>query len=292
MPYYPDVATFLLDHKTPSHFDKGVKRYRSILFVTLDSNLKGDNVKVLKRMDVWAMDQIVIDITAKNPEQLMKFCKNGGLQSIHKEFDYMEWKRIMNYFSYNIHHDISKNIASNFGINLSLPEGSLLVNKRPDFYRIEFPSATRPIEFSNAGSQDRGTILSGVMIYQYDYIDSSQMEFENLLKLRDTTLKYYAPYQIEGMYMGTQYTELVYPEGNIESNFNGKLKGIDIRGMFVYTGLPINAPGGAFWSFHFIHPSRKKIMCVSGYLDAPSTTSWTHQLREIQAVLRSIELTD
>lgn len=292
MPYYPDVATFMLDHKTPKHFDKGVKRYRSILFVAIDPNLKSDKVKVEKRMDVWAIDQLTIDITAKNPQQLMDFCKTGGLQSIHSEFDYMEWRRIMNDFELSDNRDIKQKLATNFGIKLALPEKSILVNRRPDYFRIEFPSASRPIEFSNAGAQDRGTILSGIMIYQYDYIDSNQMDFKNLLQQRDTVLKIYAPYQIEGMYMGTQYTDLVYPEGSLETNFNGKVKGMDVRGMFVYTGLPINAPGGAFWSFHFVHPKRNKVMCISGYLDAPSTTSWIHQLREIQAVLRSVEIVD
>ena len=34
MPYFPDVATFELVHKTPSHFDEGVKRFRNTLFIT------------------------------------------------------------------------------------------------------------------------------------------------------------------------------------------------------------------------------------------------------------------
>ena len=38
MPYFPDVATFELFHKTPSHFEKGVKSYRNILFLKIDQN--------------------------------------------------------------------------------------------------------------------------------------------------------------------------------------------------------------------------------------------------------------
>ena len=41
LPYLPDVATFQLTHKTPSHFTQGVKRYRNTLFITIDPNHKG-----------------------------------------------------------------------------------------------------------------------------------------------------------------------------------------------------------------------------------------------------------
>lgn len=292
MPYYPDVPTFMLKHKTPKHFDKGVKRYRSLLFIQLDPNLKSDKVLVEKRKDIWALDQLVIDITAKNIEDLINFCKKGGLKSVHSELDYMEWKRIQNYFEENNNDKTNAKLAKTFGINLAMPEGTFIVNERPNFFRVQFPVANRPIEFTNAGSQDRGTILSGIMVYQYDYIDSSQFDFDHLIAARDTMLKYNAPYEVDGMYMGTQFAKLVYPEINTTTNYNNSISGIEMRGMFVFVGRPIYAPGGAFWSFSFKHPKRKKVVCVSGYLDAPSTASWTHQLREIQAVFKSVEFVD
>jgi hypothetical protein len=91
------------------------------------------------------------------------------------------------------------------------------------------------------------------------------------------------------MYMGTQYTKLVYPEGNEMTNEKGTISGYEMRGMFVFTGKPIHATGGAFWAYHFVNKKTKKLVCVSGYVDAPSTTSWTHPLREIQAILKSVE---
>jgi hypothetical protein len=60
--------------------------------------------------------------------------------------------------------------------------------------------------------------------------------------------------------------------------------------MYVFTGKKVHSTGGAFWAFHFVHPKKKKLICVSGYVDAPATASWTHPLRELQAVLKSVEL--
>ena len=289
LPYLPDVATFQLMHKTPNHFTQGVKRYRNTLFITIDPNYQGEHGNIVKRKDVWAKDQLVIDITGKDFNQVLETCRMG-LDEVHKEFDEIEWKRLIHHFSRNKTERVRNEVKNNFGIDLVLPSNAKIVTKRTNFYRIEFPPASRPLEFVGTNSQDAGEIFSGLLIYQYDYKDSTQFELENLLQARDTMLKYNVPYEIEGMYMGTQYSEFVYPEGNNITTENGLLKGYEMRGMFMFTGLPKHATGGAFWAFHFINKKTKKLVCVSGYVDAPPTTSWTHPLREIQAILRSVEI--
>jgi len=289
MPYFPDVATFELVHKTPEHFNQGVKRFRNTLFITIDPKFKKKQADIQKRTDVWAKDQMVIDIVGKDYLQVLNACK-FGLKPVHSEFDYMEWKRILNHFKRNKANRIKNEIEDKFGISLAIPEGAKIVRKQKNFYRLEFPSASRPIEFVGSGAEDVGTIFSGIMVYQYDYEDSSQFILENLLMARDTMLKYNVPHEIEGLYMGTQYTKLVYPEGNEMANAKGNLKGYEMRGMFMFTGRPMHSTGGAFWAFHFVQPKTKKLVCISGYVDAPATTSWTHSLREIQAILKSVEL--
>lgn len=291
MPYFPDVATFELIHKTPAHFEKGVKGYRNILFLKIDPKYKGKKGKIVKHKDVWAKGQIVIDIKAKDYAMLEKTCKSG-LDEVHDIYDRGSWERLIKHFdSYN-NKAVKKEVANRFGIEISLPAKSKFVTRQKNFCRIEFPAASRPMEFESSGgkSEDVGLILSGLMIWQYDYVDSTQFEFDQLLRDRDTMLKYNVPHEIAGLYMGTQYEKIVYPEGNKEVSKNGKVKGYDIRGMFVFKGRAIHSTGGAFWEFHFKHPKRNKMMCLSGYVDAPPTTSWTHSLREIQAILRSVKI--
>jgi len=289
LPYLPDVATFQLTHKTPSHFTQGVKRYRNTLFINIDPNYTGDIGSIVKRKDVWAKDQFVVDITGKDYNQVVETCKMG-LDEVHEEFDDFEWKRLINQFSRNKVERVKSQVRENFGIDMVLPSNAKIVTKRTNFYRIEFPPSARPLEFVGTNTQDAGEIFSGLMIYQYDYIDSNQFDIKRLLQDRDTMLKYNVPYEVEGMYMGTQYSEFVYPEMNKASTVDGKLSGFEMRGMFQFTGLPKYATGGAFWAYHFINKKTKKLVCVSGYVDAPPTTSWTHPLREVQAILRSIEI--
>jgi len=289
MPYLPDVATFTLIHKTPSHFTQGVKRYRNTLFIEIDPSYTGDIGSIVKKEDVWAVDQLVVEIVGKDFSQVLKTCQLG-LGEVHDEFDEMSWHRLMNNFSQYKNAHIRDKVKENFKIDLVVPSGSELVTTRNNFYRIEIPAASRPIEFVGTGTQDVGAIFSGIMIYQYDFTDSTQFELENLLKARDTMLRYNVPHEIEGMYMGTQYNELIYPEGNEITTADGKLNGYEMRGMFMFTGLPRHGTGGAFWAFHFINPTTNKLVCVSGYVDAPATASWTHPLREIQAILRSVQI--
>ena len=289
MPYFPDVATFELIHKTPAHFTEGVKRYRNTLFLSIDPKLTGDKGKIEKRLGVWATDQLVVEVIGKDFNQLVETCKYG-LSKVHDEFDTMEWERILKYYKQTPNGSIDQALKRNFGIKMALPDASNLVTNRPNFFRIEFPSAARPIEFVGSGKQDAGTIFSGLTIYQYDYIDSSQFSMENLLQARDTMLKYNVPYSYEGMYMGTQYVKMVYPQGNPSVNQSGNLKVFEMRGMFVFTGMGKHGPGGCFWSYHFIQPKTKKLVCVSGYVDAPSTASWTQPIREVQAILKSVEI--
>lgn len=289
MPYFPDVATFELVHKTPDHFTQGVKRYRNTLFLNIDPNHKGDKGKIEKREDVWANGQMVVDITGKDFNQLAETCKYG-LDEVHEVFDEIEWKRIIRGFKANRTATLRDKIKANFGIDIALPSNASIVTRRKNFYRIEFPPASRPIEFVGSGTTDVGDVFSGLMIYQYDYSDTAQFDFNQLLKDRDTMLKYNVPHEIEGLYMGTQYDKRIYPEGNYVWNESKTIHGMDMRGMFMFKGRPIHSTGGAFWAFHFVNPNTNKLICLSGYVDAPPTTSWTHPLREVEAILRSVEL--
>jgi hypothetical protein len=289
MPYFPDVVTFELLHRTNNRFEGAIRQHRNILFLSIDAKKAPEKGIIEKRKSVWADGQLVIDVVAPNYNELVQTCKNG-LRSAHLEFDDAEWRRIMRYFKSERNSFQEKKLAKNFGISLALPDGSSVVSDRTNFCRITLPTASRPIEFVGTGTQDIGSVLSGIMVYQYDYINEEQLSFKNLLMARDTMLKYNVPHEISGLYMGTQYNEFVYPEHSTTTNFNGSIKGIEIRGMFVFTGKAVHSTGGAFWSFHFVHPKRKKVMCISGYVDAPSTTSWTHPLREIQAVWKSVAL--
>jgi hypothetical protein len=290
MPYFPDVSTFELVHRNHTTFDGGIKRHRNVLVINIVPGYGKKTAELNVIKDAWAYDQAIMEINAKDKKQLIDLLKSKTMDKAHDYFDQSEWKRLIARFSEEENSHVQQNVKQTFGIDLQLPDGSGIVSSNKNFYRIEFPPASRPIEFPNIGKQDVGTIWEGVMIYQYDFIDSSQLTLESLLRARDTMLRYNVPHETEGLYMGTQYVKLVYPEMTKTTNVDGSVSGLEMRGMFHFVGKKMHTTGGAFWAFHFVHPRTKKIICISGYVDAPSTTSWTHFLREIQAVWKSVKL--
>ena len=287
MPYFPEVATFEPIHYAKSNFVGAAKRHWNVLFLKIDPNHKGDKGKIQYRKGVWATNQLVIEVLAKDYQQLVETF-NSGADEIHSKFEYEEWNRIRKHFGSKQNQAIDKQLKQNFSIHLDLPNASKIVSSRKNFYRIELPLASRPIEFVGESKQDLGAVFSGVMVYQYPYADSSQFAIDRILRARDTMLRYNVPHETPGLYMGTQYNDFVYPEYSESTNFSKSINGIEVRGMFEFKGRYRHSTGGAFWSFHFIHPKTEKIVCVSGYVDAPSTTSGTHAIREIQAIWKSV----
>ena len=260
MPYYPDVATFELNHKTPDKFNRGIQRYRNTMFIQVEDSMVGKPGVVQRRDNVWAEGQMVIDITAGDYISLIETCVKR-LPQVHDLFDEKEWSRIMESYRSTPNGLITKEIEKAFGVTVAIPYGSKLLSKRENFFRAEFPVLSRPIEFVGTGGQDAGAISSGVMIYQYDFVDSNQLTLESLLQARDTMLKYNAPYDIEGMYMGTQYVKIVYPEMTASKNASETINGFEMRGMYKFLGKNEFGGGGAFWAYHFVHPVIKE-SCV------------------------------
>ena len=289
MPYFPDVATFELIHYNEKNFVGAVKRHRNVLFLRINQNHKGNKGLLQYRDDVWANNQLVVEVIAKDYKQLVGTFK-AGANHIHDKFDYASWNRIRLRFAEKKNPRIDNELKQKFGIHIDLPNASKMVSLKKNFCRIELPVASRPIEFVGESKQDLGTIFSGVMVYQYPYKDSSQFGIDALLQARDTMLKYNVPHETPGLYMGTQYNEFVYPNYSSNTNFSGSIQGVEVRGMFEFKGRFQHSTGGAFWSFHFINPKSNQLICISGYVDAPSSTSWTHAIREIQAIWKSVTI--
>lgn len=288
LPYFPDVATFELIHRAPAHFTKGIRKHRNVLILKLDGAYAGEKGNITKETGTFATDQVLIEIVAKDYDQLLATCQSG-LQRVHSEFDEASWSRIMDRYKAQSNRFLVDEIKDHFGISLALPQGSKAVWRKQNFYRIELPNSAKPMEFVGTGSVDPGLIFRGIMVYQYNYEDSTQLTFDKLTAARDTMLRYNVPSETPGMYMGTQYGRITYPVMESFTTASGQ-EGSQLRGMFVFTGTDKFGVGGAFWQCHLVNENTKKIVVVSGYVDAAPTTSWTQPLREVQAILKSVEI--
>jgi hypothetical protein len=290
-PYFPEVSTFKLLQKTPQHFENGNKQLRNLLFITVDENFKEDKASIIVSLEKFATNQTLVRVVAGSLSQLKDAIATRFKLEVFPYFDNDEWKRLQNSNSKINNKDINIELSKNFGIELDVPQGSKLVTSRANFYRVEFPVEAKGMDTQG----ERGINIisqSGVLIYQYPVLGDSSMTMKSLLMARDTMIRYNVPHEIDGMYMATQYARIVAPEMYDFINYTGSISGKEIRGMFKFIDEQKEPyTGGAFWEFHFLHPSRKTVVCISGYLDAPSNTSWIFQLRRLQAVIKSVRTT-
>jgi hypothetical protein len=290
-PYVPDVIEFKLLQRNVQKFNAGNKQMRNVLHIVMDGAHGNKPVIIKSDGERYATNQTFIKVTCGNEAQLKEAIATRFKTEVYPLFAHDDWKRLYVANHRVNHKETQKNISTAFGINVDFPEGSSLVSYNDNFYRIEFQTESKGME--TGGSRGITSYeQSGIMIYQYDAVGDSCMQMSSLMSSRDTMLKYNVPHEIEGVYMATQYSKRVAPEMFDFSNYNQSLSGKEIRGMYKFIDES-NQPytGGAFWEFHFLHPTRKKVVCVSGYLDAPSSVSWVFQLRRIQSVLKSVVLT-
>ncbi|MDX1651151.1 MAG: DUF4837 family protein [Brumimicrobium sp.] len=288
-PYYPPEKKFEIFTRSPEQFESGSHHLRNLMFLEINNEIpKGDPRMILKK-DYFARTQLIAEFKANNINDLYALMM-VKLPELYELFDKQEWKR-----EYLRHKSEKNNVAKEllrkqFGIELDLPRSVRYESRDSKFAHILFPDRSRQMELEAGGaylSSKANFIQSGIMVWQFDFKDSSQLNPAYLMQARDTILKYYAKHEIDGVYMGTQDHPAVLPIHNRIQI--GDAQGYEFRGLYKFTGR-LEPSGGKFWSFHFLHPTRKKVIAVSGYLDAPPTMSASYDLRKIQAVLYSLKI--
>lgn len=290
-PYYPPEKRFTIIQMNDDRYNKIGKRVRNLMMLEINSDIEKGNPQVIVKKDFYARTQILTEILAHDNEDLL-YAANNLLSDIAAIYDQQEWNR-----EYIRHKEENNTVArqklsKQFGITLDLPNQGKYESVKSSFARISLPDRSRQMDIQADGgfsSAKANFIQSGIMIWSFDYKDSTQLTPEYLMKARDTILKYNALHEIEGVYMGTQDHPAVIP---VHKRLKiGDVEGFEFRGLYKFTGR-FEPSGGKFWSFHFKHPTREKIIAISAYLDAPPTMASSMDIRRLQAILYSLKITE
>lgn len=290
-PYYPPEPKFEIYPRTPEDFQKGSKSLRNLIFLELDPSIpEGEPMLIIKK-NYYSNTQLIAEFKANNMNDLYDILEER-LEKLYERFDTQEWKR--EYYRHKKANNkvIKKKLREQFGIEFEIQSKAKYESKDNMYAHIILPERSRQMELEAGGgynSTKANFIQSGIMVWQYDFKDSSQLTPAYLMRARDSILKKYAKHEIEGIYMGTQDHPAVVP---VHEKFQiGDIVGYQFRGLFKFTGI-MEPSGGKFWSFHFLHPKTNRIVAVSGYLDAPPTMSASLDLRKIQAIIYSLKIVE
>lgn len=288
-PYYPPEKRFKIIPMSIERYNKIGKRIRNLIKMEIDTSLIQDEAIVILKKDFYARTQLLTEIKANSYNQLISALLTQ-MPAFVQEYDNQEWNREFLRHKSDNNSLVRNKLINQFGIALEFPADAKYESVKPNFAKISLPDYSRQLDIqANGGLGDSKSnfIQSGIFIWSFDFIDSSQLNPSFLLKARDTMLKYNALHEIDGVYMGTQDHTAVIPV--CEKIRIGNIEGLEFRGLFKFTGR-FEPSGGKFWSFHFKHPHQNKIIAISGYLESPPTTSCSFDLRRIQAIIYSLKI--
>lgn len=287
-PYYPMTPYFEVFQRSPKDFKRLSTRLRNVIELQIDEQIEKGNPEMKIYKNFYAKTQLYTRLKAHDINDLYDLLLQE-VDYLFKTYDRQEWKREYYRHTKKKNKTTRDKLKSKFGIDLTLPSKFSYESVDDEYAIIMFPDRTRQMDLQTTGAYSTSRanfIQAGVMIWQYPYTDEKQMHPDNLMMMRDTILKYYAKHEIEGVYMGTQKHPAVVPQ--YEKLKIGEVIGYQFRGLFKFTGES-EPSGGRFWSYHFKHPYRDKIVAISGYLDAPPTMSASFDFNRIRAVIYSMK---
>lgn len=285
-PYYPQTDYFEVHHRTLAEFRKLSTQLRNVIELDIDESIEKGDPKMLIYENYYSRTQLYTKLKAHDMNDLYQLLTQE-LDYLFKLYDKQEWKREFIRHSRYKNEEVREKIKKKFGIDLTLPGKFKYESIDNNYGIIILPEEARQIDlkFGSNTASKMNYIQTGIQIWQYPYTDTSLMSPSSLMRMRDTILKRYAKHEMDGVYMGTQDHPAVLPV--YEPLKIGNVSGYQFRGLYKFTG-EAEPSGGRFWSFHFKHPYRNRIVVVSGYVDAPPTISPHLELNQIRAIIYSL----
>ncbi len=285
-PYLRPEPMFSYFRKRPKELNHLNQLNRNILKLMIDHDSTYSETAVIEKTNYYAKNQLFIIVKDSDPNRLYDFAKNG-MDKIIDRFNNFELKQLISTYNQEPNRRINELSEEKFGISISLPEQTIIKSEKENFVLTKRDRSKNLLR-NDANNADGGTfwIQQGFMFWSDPYYpDSSQLTVENVLKNRDTTLKYHVPGETKGTYMGTEYTKYYDPEGR-EFEYNGH-KAVEIRGLWIYEGEVFVGGGGPFVQYSILNEARNQIITVCGYVYGPKYDKREY-IREIDAVLNTI----
>lgn len=286
--YLRPEPMFSIYQKPPADLSHLSQLSRNILKFMIDYDSTYTETAVIEKTNHYAKNQLFIIIKDSDPDRLLDFAQHK-MRAIIDRFNGHEINCLISMYKSNPSEGIKDLAQKNFGITINVPSDFLIKSEKKNFLLVK-RDRSKNIMPNEANNADGGTfwIQQGMMFWTSPYYpDSTQLTVENMLKDRDTTLKYNAPGNASGTYMGTEYSEYYDPIGR-EFIYQGH-KAVEIRGLWLYNGATFTSGGGPFVQYSILNESKNNIVTVCGYVYGPQYDKREY-LREIDAMLQTIEI--
>ena len=252
-----------------------------------ESDLSETEVVVKKNYKSQGQVYIIVKDSDKN--RLISFF-DAELPTYIAVYDSQEDERLADAFRTNRLEGFNKVAKTRFGISISVPSSAKFETDLDSLIYALDKASKSFADNPNTGAKG-GTYWAnkGVLVWESDYVDTTSMLLGNILKERDSTLKYGVIGVLENSYMATEYYETRAPKATPIKI--GTANGLLIEGLWKHAGNPSASGGGPFLQYAIQHPTRGTIVHALVYIYALNYEK-RELIRAAKAILSTIEIVD
>lgn len=246
-------------------FERHFRTYRNVLLVSVRPDINAGRVNY--RRQEWAKNQSVVEVVSPTIEELGSLLEQKWPTI--KGFFYNGDIRAMASSYTNLYQpEAVKHIEDNYPFSLYFPKGFKL--KKSDG------------QFSWLDDERMGSQL-GILVYRCPLDSIDNFDADGLLQFRNNLLCQQIPGEYEGSFMSTEEN---YPVSVRKTKFADR-QWTELRGLWKVQG---DFMGGPFVDFFYEDKENNELLMLSGYVYAPSKALKGILVREVEAVLKTIEL--
>ncbi len=255
---------FDINRITPEGFSKLYSVHRNIMRVKINKSIAKN--KIVIHRNVWANGQIYIKIEATNNAEFKKLISKNA-QKIVKLIHDAELKRKADYFKKYEVYEIRAKVEKKFNVTLHVPKGYEVYDESENFIWIH---------------NETQRLHQGILIYTYNYKDTSDFHKDNLIRVRNYFAKKFVPGDTPNSYMKTEERIPI-----IEKRFllDGEFA-VEMRGLW---NVENDHMGGPFISYTTLDPTHKKVITIEGFVYAGNQKK-KNFFWDVEAILSSFKL--
>ena len=259
---------FKVSHINLDALNDMFNKHRNLIIAKIDKNIKKPLVETQKNM--YSEPQFVMRITASSPESWARAFETKK-EELKLRFDENERARFTEFFRPTTNSKIVNQLKKQFGISMNVPEGYIIGIDQDDFMWIRKETKDMSMAF---------------LIYELPYKDTSDLNPEHIISVRDSIVKKHIPGPIDGSYMTTD-KEFLKPVFKTLPDFPAGYA-VETRGLWNLVG---DFMAGPFVSYSIVNPENTKIITAEGWVYYPNKNK-RDLLRQQESILYSLKFVE
>lgn len=258
---------FRMSTVDPDNFRSILKRSRNLLRLSIAPNHK-TSIKVEE--DVWAKDQLLIQVYAPNDEAAAELLLKNKEQ-IQDYFNEREKERLQAQFNIKPNKELSKLILDRFKASMVVPPGFVLMD-----------TSGNGLWLKKEKQIGQHQVLQGIMIYEFPYTSDSTFSSLEMMNSRDLFTKTHIQGSRDSSFMAV-YRE--YKSIPREVNLNGKYA-VQYKGLW---NMKNDFMGGPYLHYTLVDEKRNRVLHLDGFVYAPKFNKREY-IRELDAIIQTFEI--